>query len=622
MNPKVVYAEAICQDAIGTKKIYTKEICTSRNHSTMFLKRGRVAEVLHKTGNRGEAAIAEGNGAETVHIPGSHYEVVVLKGADAEVVYMSGNHSKIVNTKGIQAAEVRSDDNHSEVFQGKESLIDGEKADAIQDAVHDVVNNAVHGEVESSSVLTSTVITAKKKRGLLTIGLLLVVLGILLFGYLLTSYYFKNHFLPNTFVNEKDYSYFTPIEAAEDFRSTILNYSLEVQDQDGNVVGVIRPDNIDASVYAENDIRRILDQQSEYTWPIAYLRSHSYEFSNEMEFDQEKLEDYVATWDVCQAKNMEKAKDAYLSEYKPELLGYEIIADTLGNTLDVKKTKEVLINAVEMRKTSVNLADEDCYIRARVKADNVLLQQKCETLNRWTKTKIQYDWNGNEVLLDGSIIHTWILDQSGKISLDEQAIEDFVKDNAKQYDTYGKKRNFITTLGAQLTLPSGAYGWKTDVSAEVDGLKQLIYEGAAADREPVYLSKGAWKGSNDIGNSYVEIDLTHQHLYLYEKGKIILETDFVSGNMSNGCGTPAGVFGLTYKTREAVLRGENYETPVHFWMPFNGNVGMHDATWRAVFGGDIYLTAGSHGCVNLPLAAAESIYSYISTGFPVICYYE
>ena len=127
---------------------------------------------------------------------------------------------------------------------------------------------------------------------------------------------------------------------------------------------------------------------------------------------------------------------------------------------------------------------------------------------------------------------------------------------------------------------------------------------------------------NDIGRSYVEADLTNQHLYLYYKGNLVLETDFVSGDMRvSGNITPQGVFGLTYKTQNAVLRGADYETPVSYWMPFHGNFGMHDATWRSEFGGDIYLTNGSHGCLNLPLDKAAELYSYLYTGYPVICYY-
>ena len=71
----------------------------------------------------------------------------------------------------------------------------------------------------------------------------------------------------------------------------------------------------------------------------------------------------------------------------------------------------------------------------------------------------------------------------------------------------------------------------------------------------------------------------------------------------------------------ATLTGENYATPVSYWMPFNGNIGMHDANWRSSFGGNIYKTNGSHGCVNLPPSVAAELYGYVEKGTPVICYY-
>lgn len=140
-----------------------------------------------------------------------------------------------------------------------------------------------------------------------------------------------------------------------------------------------------------------------------------------------------------------------------------------------------------------------------------------------------------------------------------------------------------------------------------------VRNGERVEREPLYFARGYATGrpGEDIGSSYVEIDMGNQHLYLYIDGEIILESDFVSGNISRGFGTPAGVFGLTYKERNATLRGENYTTPVDYWMPFNGNIGMHDAGWRRSFGGDIYMRNGSHGCINLPKDKAEIIYGYM-----------
>ena len=56
-------------------------------------------------------------------------------------------------------------------------------------------------------------------------------------------------------------------------------------------------------------------------------------------------------------------------------------------------------------------------------------------------------------------------------------------------------------------------------------------------------------------------------------------------------------------------------------MPFNGNIGLHDAIWRDSFGSDIYKKSGSHGCINMPYLKAKELYGEIAKGTPVICYY-
>lgn len=124
----------------------------------------------------------------------------------------------------------------------------------------------------------------------------------------------------------------------------------------------------------------------------------------------------------------------------------------------------------------------------------------------------------------------------------------------------------------------------------------------------------------------VELDITEQRVLMYVDGECILDTPCVTGNVAGGCGTPTGVYHLYYKTRNAVLRGSNsdgskYASPVDYWMPFNGGIGFHDASWRnGVFGGEIYRTDGSHGCVNMPHEAAKTLYKNISTAIPIIIY--
>ena len=130
--------------------------------------------------------------------------------------------------------------------------------------------------------------------------------------------------------------------------------------------------------------------------------------------------------------------------------------------------------------------------------------------------------------------------------------------------------------------------------------------------------------SAPIGTSYIEIDITRQHIWMYLDGECIVDSACVTGN-SGIHDTPEGYFFLTYKTTNAVLRGYNdngskYASPVSYWMPFNGGIGLHDASWRDTFGGSIYLGNGSHGCVNLPKETAQKIYQHIDKTIPIIVY--
>ena len=99
-----------------------------------------------------------------------------------------------------------------------------------------------------------------------------------------------------------------------------------------------------------------------------------------------------------------------------------------------------------------------------------------------------------------------------------------------------------------------------------------------------------------------------------------MESDFVSGNLSKGYGTPTGTYPIKHKGRNATLNGEDYSTPVDYWLPFNLGIGFHDAPWRKEFGGEIYKTSGSHGCINMPPEQAKTMFENIQWGVAVVVY--
>lgn len=482
-------------------------------------------------------------------------------------------------------------------------------------------------EIKEEKKQSTEEIAKPKKKSKKWIAIVAALAAVILLAYGGVAVYYQSHFFNHTFINNSDCSNLTAEQVAAIMDEQSQQYSLQILGRDENGVqeeiGTVTAAEIGMYwVDTRKVAQELLDGQNELLWIEMLWTTEDHSVIQGVSYDEEKLQERLAQMSALQKKNMIQSEDAYISEYSEKTGNYEIIPETLGTDLDLNRVKEAVSTAIMMGDPAVDLEKQGCYKTAKVTAEDATLVKNCETLNKWVSAQITYDWNGNKVVVDGDIIKDWIQMDAKEPQLKEEDIAEFVAEQAKEYDTYGKKRKFTTVQGIELTLPSGAYGWKTDRAEETKELIASIEKGETIDKEPVYSSKGAQKGSNDIGNSYVEIDLTNQHLYLFQKGTIVLETDFVSGDMTKpDCITPPGVFGLTYKTRNAVLRGANYETPVNYWMPFNGNVGMHDATWRSSFGGTIYLTSGSHGCVNLPLDMAAAIYEYMSTGFPIVCYY-
>ena len=220
--------------------------------------------------------------------------------------------------------------------------------------------------------------------------------------------------------------------------------------------------------------------------------------------------------------------------------------------------------------------------------------------------------------LDGLELAKWVTGTNGtEIQVDRDKAAAYVKSLADKYDTYGNHK-YKTTSGRDVVV-YGKYGWKINQTAETDALVEAVKACQTTEREPIYESRGATHDGYDFGQTYIEVDLATQHLYFYKDGKVIIDSPFVSGNVSKNYTTPPGLFELYYKQTDRVLKGEDYATPVKYWMPFNGGIGLHDADWRSKFGGTIYQTNGSHGCINLPPKVAAQVYENAYKGIPIIC---
>ena len=493
------------------------------------------------------------------------------------------------------------------------------------------VNSEKRTEIENETEQkTENKSKGRKAKGIVLVSAAAFVLMVsLAVGYVFVARSYSSRFLPASQINGIDCGDMDAAEVSARLTPSVDDYVLEVKGRDfatgesGVVLGRIT--GTDVNMRYEGvlaSVENVLAQQDEYKWIMTYFtdKPASYFVTMRMTYDEDKVKNFVQTWDAFQTENMRESQKAYISEYSEKLNGYQVIPGTISTKINETQAYQYIIDSLYDFKTELDLEALGCYEEA-AEQNEERLNEIVNTANKWLSASVTYDWNGVTVVLDKEQLRDWITIAEGEPFLDAEQVRSFVKKQAKAYDTYGTMGSFTTFYNVEMDLYHASYGWKTDIDAETEELIKLIQEGSTASREPVYSVAARQKGTDDIGDSYVEVDLTHQHLYLHINGQIVLETDFVSGNMSTDSATPQGIFGITYKKADAVLRGEDYVSPVSYWMPFFGNYGMHDSAWRRAFGGDIYLTQGSHGCVNLPLDKAEVIFQYVSKGFPVICYY-
>lgn len=464
----------------------------------------------------------------------------------------------------------------------------------------------------------------KKKNQKMVLWSSLGVLFAFLLGLLIAgSVYCSSHFSKGTIINEIDASGLT----MEELESRMREYVLTVRERTGEgsyITETITGDQIGVTVSNTDELNGILKQQNILKAISSYIKGEQqvYTVENLYAYVDSALMTAILKLQGFQESFVVEPVDAHISEYDAEN-GYRIVPEIRGNVLNQTKTIQTVETAVDALLTEIDLEKAGCYEEPSVYADDAKLTERLAQMKQYTDLRIVYHFGQQEEVIDGSVLSGWLLvdEETNKVSVSEEKIDDFVVMLRKKYDTIFRSREFQTSYGKTITIEGGDYGWWMNYSQEQEQLKEMIENGESGERIPVYYQTAAVYGSQDYGNTYIEINLTAQHLFLYVNGEKKMESEFVSGNAARGFDTPAGIYGITYKEQDAMLVGENYETPVSYWMPFNGNIGLHDAIWRDSFGADIYKKSGSHGCVNMPYLKAKELYGEIAKGTPVICYY-
>ncbi|MCI5997913.1 MAG: L,D-transpeptidase family protein [Peptoniphilaceae bacterium] len=437
-------------------------------------------------------------------------------------------------------------------------------------------------------------------------------LTIYLFGVILFSFIA----LPNTKLNGNDISY---LMIEDVFNKDWTDFSIKLNRVDGKTDS-FKVEKINYNETFEGS-KKLL--QNQFLWPISFFTSRDVNMKVTVNYDDKKFNEFLTNTPVLKGiKHPEDAKIIFKD-------GKYVIKDEILGTYTTKdKLKEAILVSILERKNTLDMST--ISEQPKITKNDTKLKDALKKYEKLTELKYTLSIGNLKEVLQGETLANIFSFVDDELKPDEQKVKEYVRRTAIKYDTYGMDRKFETTGKGKVEVSGkeGIYGWQIDVNKTTDTLIEKILTFESAEFEPVFIHKGYfYDESGDIGNTYIEIDISRQHMWFYKDGKLIMDTDIVTGDVAKNVETPVGVMKIWSREKDKNLKGltpqgYDYVSHVDYWMPINWKgVGLHDAPWRnGQFGGDLYKNSGSYGCINTPLDKVKIIYDNVKIDTPVVIY--
>ncbi|MDD3369140.1 MAG: L,D-transpeptidase family protein [Lachnospiraceae bacterium] len=462
------------------------------------------------------------------------------------------------------------------------------------------------------------------------LGFVFLILLLLLGSYFALAVYYREGFSAGTWINQV----YCTGKSIEEVNSELLagNPYMEIILYNGEETETFSLQEIDLEMDYTTGLTSLMRLQNPFLW-ITNLWNHvdvggsgERAFHAEISWDDFLFSKELAKLSLVTEGNLDT--DEHEVSIQKTADGYRL-KDTMLHCLDQKALQTAIEQAVAAQESQLDISPyyyDMPYTDAQQKI--MALWQKVDAFQN---RDLIYDMGDTDVKIGGAVCADFILldengdfslDENGNLQIDEEAVSDFIEQLADEFDTFDGKREFTTSEGNHITVEGGNYGCLIDRKTEKEYLINAIKDGVEEKHIPVYKRVEKVRGKNDIGDTYIEINLSKQHMYYYEAGKLLEDTPIVTGNMARRRDTPAGVYYVYYKQRNRTLKGPGYSSFVKYWMAVYRGIGIHDASWRDEFGGDIYKTEGSHGCINTPTDVMIRLYDQVEKGTPVVMFYE
>ena len=463
--------------------------------------------------------------------------------------------------------------------------------------------------------------------------IVIIVAAIGIIGLNLAKDKYSDTFLPNTYINGLNVSGKSLEEAKAVFANNEGSSELVVTKRDGSTVN-IPVSKFDYKYNTNEKIDELYKNVDHGKWLKSLFNDTKYTFKSESSYDAKKLaaELKTAKWVTTKNQNAKIVKGDN---------GFEIQPEVRGDNMNYAKLQKFIIDKVNNNELDIKAEDSGCYIEPAVKEADLADELKKFQSAYNQKITLDFDYT-TETLTGDKLIDMLTLNSKGEFDVDEDKVMKYVEELAAKYDTYNTERKFKATIQGNITVPTSSdakYGWWIDQQKTCDMLADLIKKGKdVAKTDPIYYQDGnfvftglesARTANDDIGKTYVEVDLSNQHLWYYLNGKKAYECDIVSGQTTSAARTTLpGVYKVwdkatNYRMKDTNSDGDRWDTTCAYWTRVAiVGIGLHDSQWRGgYFGGTIYQYNGSHGCINMPYDGAKYIYENVAMDTPVVMYY-
>lgn len=435
-------------------------------------------------------------------------------------------------------------------------------------------------------------------------------------SYLCLSLFFSYHFFYDATINNIPVSRCNVESANNAMISNEKSYELSISTN--NKTYSIKASDIDFKYdVSKKEITDVLSKQNSWLWFVP--GKHDYKINANVSYDEKKLKKVLASFSLN--KSRKKPVDAYIVKEDSDFV---IKNEVLSDYLDENKVFEVVKTALDNMDVCLDLEVKDYYTVPQ-NTYKTLYPALCQLRNLLQK-KISFTCVYEKVEVSKEKVCDFLLYENSNIGFNIEEITKYVDKISEKHDTLYKTRTFTTSDNKKVEVAPGNYGWLIDKDSMVEEIKKsLLSDGNTYEFDAKYTSTGfkTEASSNDIGSTYIEISISKQHMWLYDKEKLVVETDVVTGNKDGSHDTPKGVWYVWSKQSPAVLVGDDYRTTVSYWMAIdNTGVGIHDSSWRfsSEYGGNTYTYNGSHGCINTPYDIVKKIYNNVDVGIPVVIY--